>query len=114
MADLVAYRGLIEDVPEWPFTSTYTRFILYMLIPVAFWVLGVVAEEIVGHATFIANTRSPLSQRASLIDWGGSFGAAPARIWPLHAPDLVLVGQPTNHTSAYGRYRLLPCLCWKR
>jgi hypothetical protein len=53
MADLVAYRGLIEDVPEWPFTtSTYARLILYMLIPVAFWVLGVVAEEIVGRALF--------------------------------------------------------------
>jgi hypothetical protein len=53
MADLVAYRGLIEDVPEWPFTtSTYTRFILYMLIPVASWVLGGVAEEIVGRALF--------------------------------------------------------------
>ncbi len=53
MADLVAYRGLIEDVPEWPFTtSTYARLILYMLIPVASWVLGVVAEEIVGRVLF--------------------------------------------------------------
>ncbi len=53
MADLVAYRGVIQDVPEWPFTSsTYVRLILYMLIPVAFWVLGVVAEEIVGRALF--------------------------------------------------------------
>jgi hypothetical protein len=53
MVDLVAYRGLIEGVPEWPFTtSTYTRFILYMLIPVASWVLGGVAEEIVGRALF--------------------------------------------------------------
>ncbi len=25
------------------------------------------------------------------IDGGGSLGAAPARVWPLHAPDLVLV-----------------------
>ncbi len=70
MADLVAYRGLIEDVPEWPSTtSTYTRFILYMLIPVAFWVLGVVAEEIVGRAAFLANARSPLRQRALFIGW---------------------------------------------
>ncbi|MEN8184659.1 MAG: hypothetical protein ABFS46_19220 [Myxococcota bacterium] len=53
MADLVAYRGLIDDVPEWPFTtSTYARFILYMLIPVASWVLAGVAEEIVGRALF--------------------------------------------------------------
>ncbi len=47
------YRGVIQDVPEWPFTtSTYARLILYMLIPVAFWVLGVVAEEVVGRALF--------------------------------------------------------------
>ncbi len=53
MADLVAYRGLIEDVPEWPFTtSTYARLILYMLIPVASWVLAGVVEEIVGRALF--------------------------------------------------------------
>lgn len=53
MADLVAYRGLIESVPEWPFTtSTYARFVLYLLIPVASWVLGVVAEEVVGRALF--------------------------------------------------------------
>lgn len=53
MADLVAYRGLIEVVPEWPFTtSTYARLILYMLIPVASWVLAGVVEEIVGRALF--------------------------------------------------------------
>ena len=53
MADLVAYRGLIEDVPEWPFTtSTYARLILYMLIPVASWILAGVVEEVVGRALF--------------------------------------------------------------
>jgi hypothetical protein len=53
LADLVAYRGLIENVPEWPFTtSTYTRFILYMLIPVVSWGIGILAEEIVGRALF--------------------------------------------------------------
>jgi hypothetical protein len=53
LADLVAYRGLIEDVPEWPFTSsTYTRLFLYMLIPVVSWGLGILAEEIVGRAFF--------------------------------------------------------------
>ena len=52
-ADLVAYRGLIQDVTEWPFTaSTYARLILYMLIPVAYWVLGGIVEEIVGRALF--------------------------------------------------------------
>jgi hypothetical protein len=50
MADLVAYRSLIESAPDWPFTtSTYTRLILYMLIPVASWGLGIFAEEIVGR-----------------------------------------------------------------
>jgi hypothetical protein len=53
MADLVAYRGLIESVSEWPFTtSTYARLFLYMLIPVASWLLGAVAEEVVGRALF--------------------------------------------------------------
>lgn len=50
MADLVAYRGLIESVPEWPFTSSnYARFILYLLIPVLSWGLGMVAEELIGR-----------------------------------------------------------------
>lgn len=53
MADLIAYRGLIESVPEWPFTSsTYFRFILYMLIPVASWGFGVIAEEVVSRTLF--------------------------------------------------------------
>ena len=51
MADLVAYRSLVESVPEWPFTtSTYTRLILYALIPLVSWGFGMVAEEIVGRA----------------------------------------------------------------
>jgi len=51
MADLVAYRSLVEGVPEWPFTaSTYTRLILYALIPVVSWSLGIVAEGVVGRA----------------------------------------------------------------
>ena len=51
MADLVAYRGLVQGVPEWPFTtSTYTRLILYAFIPVVSWSIGIVAEGIVGRA----------------------------------------------------------------
>jgi hypothetical protein len=50
MADLIAYRGLIESVPEWPFTSsTYTRLFLYALLPVATWGIGFFAEELVGR-----------------------------------------------------------------
>jgi len=53
MADLVAYRSLVESVPEWPFTtSTYTRLILYALIPVVSWSIGIVAEGIVGRTLF--------------------------------------------------------------
>lgn len=51
MADLVAYLSLIERVSEWPFTtSTYTRLFLYLLIPLVFWSIGIVAEEIVQRA----------------------------------------------------------------
>jgi hypothetical protein len=47
MADLIAYRGMIESVPEWPFTmSTFTRLALYVLLPVATWGISLVAEEI--------------------------------------------------------------------
>ena len=53
MADLIAYRGLIENVPEWPFTtSTYTRIFLYALLPLASWTIGMVAEELIGRALF--------------------------------------------------------------
>jgi len=53
MADLIAYRRLVEDVPEWPFTiSNYARFALYLLIPAFSWGLGVVAEEFVSRALF--------------------------------------------------------------
>lgn len=53
LADIIAYRTLIADVSEWPFTgSTYVRLTLYALIPLASWGLGVVAEEVVGRLLF--------------------------------------------------------------
>lgn len=53
MADLIAYRGLIDGVSEWPFTSsTYFRLFLYALLPILSWGVGIVAEEIVGRAIF--------------------------------------------------------------
>ena len=53
MADLIAYRRLVEEVPEWPFTSSnYVRFVLYLLIPALSWGLGAVAEEFVSRALF--------------------------------------------------------------
>ncbi len=51
MADVIAYRSLVESVPEWPFTtSTYARLFLYLLLPLLTWGIGVFAEEIVAHA----------------------------------------------------------------
>lgn len=53
MADLVAYRTLIDDVPEWPFTtSTYFRLFVYALLPLLSWGIGIVAEEIIGRTFF--------------------------------------------------------------
>jgi len=50
MADLVAYRGMIESVSEWPLTlSTYTRVALYVLLPIVTWGIGLVAEEFLGR-----------------------------------------------------------------
>lgn len=51
MADLIAYRSLVENVPEWPITtSNYARFLLYLLIPAFSWGLGMVAEEFVSRS----------------------------------------------------------------
>ena len=53
LADMVAYRTLIEQVPEWPLTgSTYVRLFVYALIPLASWGVGIVAEELVGRLFF--------------------------------------------------------------
>jgi hypothetical protein len=53
MADLISYQGLVEGVSEWPFTkSTYTRILLYVLLPVMTWGIGILAEEIVDRALF--------------------------------------------------------------
>jgi hypothetical protein len=48
VADLAAYRDLVERIPEWPFnTSTYVRFALYLLIPLGSWAAGGVVESLV-------------------------------------------------------------------
>jgi len=45
MGDLEAYLRLIEDVPEWPFhSSTVVRIVLYLLIPIASWFVGLLIE----------------------------------------------------------------------
>lgn len=53
LADLISYRCLISEVPEWPFTlSTYGRLFLYAVIPVVSWGLGVLVEEWIGSKLF--------------------------------------------------------------
>ncbi len=48
LADLVAYRGLVERVREWPIgTSSWLRFALYLLIPVGSWALAALVEHVV-------------------------------------------------------------------
>jgi hypothetical protein len=46
MADLLAYRSLIESVPEWPFNAPLlTRLLLYLAIPLGSWVAGAMVER---------------------------------------------------------------------
>ena len=46
LADWIAYRGLIESAREWPYdASTLSRFVLYLLIPLASWVAAVFVER---------------------------------------------------------------------
>ena len=53
LADMVAYRTLIEHVPEWPFTgSTYVRLFVYALIPLASWGIGIIAEQLIEQLFF--------------------------------------------------------------
>jgi hypothetical protein len=47
-ADLAAYRREVKEVAEWPVnTSTWVRFALYSLIPVASWAAAAVVERFV-------------------------------------------------------------------
>jgi hypothetical protein len=48
LADLVAYRDLVREAPEWPIgTSSYSRFALYLLIPVLSWAAAALVERLV-------------------------------------------------------------------
>ena len=48
LADLVAYRGLVEAVREWPLDApTLRRFALYLVIPLASWLGGALVERMV-------------------------------------------------------------------
>ncbi len=47
LADLVAYRNLVESVREWPFDpSTFRRFGLYLMIPLGSWTGGALVERL--------------------------------------------------------------------
>ena len=51
LADLVAYRSLVESVREWPLDpSTLLRFVLFLGIPVASWFGGALMERLVEAA----------------------------------------------------------------
>ena len=46
IAELVAYRTIIEDIRNWPFDNpTLVRFALYLLIPLGSWVGGAFVER---------------------------------------------------------------------
>jgi hypothetical protein len=48
LADLVAYRALVESVREWPLDApTLSRFALYLVIPLASWLGGALVERLV-------------------------------------------------------------------
>lgn len=48
LADLVAWRGVVGAVPEWPLDApTLRRFVLYLAIPLGSWLGGALVERIV-------------------------------------------------------------------
>ena len=47
MADLVAYRSLVQGVREWPFdVSTLARFLLFGALGVGSWLGGALVERL--------------------------------------------------------------------
>ena len=53
MADLVTYRGLVNSLSEWPFTtSNYMRFVLYAFLPLITWGIGLVAENLINSLLY--------------------------------------------------------------
>ena len=48
LSDLAAYRDLVRSVRDWPIsTSSYVRFALYLLIPLASWAAAALVERLV-------------------------------------------------------------------
>jgi hypothetical protein len=51
IADLLAWRGFVESVREWPFDAfTIVRFGLYLAIPLGSWLGGAFVERLLGAA----------------------------------------------------------------
>lgn len=51
LADLVAYRGFVESVSEWPLDApALRRFVLYLAIPLGGWLGGALVERLVDAA----------------------------------------------------------------
>ncbi|NIR43381.1 MAG: hypothetical protein GWN99_05525 [Gemmatimonadetes bacterium] len=48
LADLLAYRRVMSQVAGWPIAAaSYARFGLYLLLPVAAWILGALIESLI-------------------------------------------------------------------
>jgi len=48
LADLVAWRGIVGAVPEWPLDApTLRRFVLYLAIPIGSWLGGAFVDRVV-------------------------------------------------------------------
>ena len=48
LAGVAAYRAVVQSAPEWPFDfSTFTRFALFVVIPVGSWFGGAMVERFV-------------------------------------------------------------------
>jgi len=46
LADLLAYRSLVESVPEWPFNApSLRRLLFYLAIPLGSWISGAMVER---------------------------------------------------------------------
>jgi hypothetical protein len=51
LADLVAWRGLVADVREWPFDATVAlRLLLYLALPLGSWLGGALVERLLDAA----------------------------------------------------------------
>jgi hypothetical protein len=53
LADLLAYRNAVSQITEWPIAPAgYARFGLYLLLPVAAWILGALVESLIEAVFF--------------------------------------------------------------